>query len=161
MRPSSSFGSTFSNYEQERGKPQPGVLHSVVQTNLLRQLVQFKPALIPLSELTLRLGDRDLTPDISVYTDFDVDYTRDETQATDPPLLAIEISSPTQGIQGLIEKIRFLLQHGVQLCWLIQPQLRTVTVFTGEMDSATHDRGVLTDPATDIEVDLDDVFAAP
>jgi Uma2 family endonuclease len=114
-----------------------------------------------LSELTLQLDDRNLTPDLCVYRDLNVDFMHDETQATDPPLLAVEISSPTQGIQGLVDTIRFLLQHGVQSCWLIQPQLRTVTVFTGEMDAAPHDRGALTDPATEIEVNLDDVFAAP
>lgn len=154
-------GRALSEYERERGKPMPSMLHSVVQTNLLGILLTYRPEYQVLSELTLQLDDRNQTPDLCVYRDLNVDFMHDETQATDPPLLAVEISSPTQGIQGLLDKIRFLLQHGVQSCWLIQPQLRTVTVFTGEMDSATHDRGVLTDPATNIEVDLDDVFAAP
>ncbi len=152
---------TLSDYERERGKPMPSKLHSVVQTNLLGVLLTYRPEYQVLSELTLQLDGRELTPDLCVYPDLDVDFTQDETQVTKPPLLAIEISSPTQGIQVLVDKIRFLLSHGVESCWLIQPQLRTITVFTGEMESATHDRGVLTDPATEIEVALDDVFSAP
>ncbi|PSQ95500.1 MAG: Uma2 family endonuclease [Bacteroidetes bacterium SW_9_63_38] len=152
---------TLSDYERERGKPMPSKLHSVVQTNLLGILLSYRPEYQGLSELTLQLDGRELTPDLCVYPDLDVDFTQDETQVTEPPLLAVEISSHTQGVQTLVDKTRVLLAHGVESCWLIQPQLRTVTVFTGEMDSATHDRGVLTDPATDMEVDLNDVFSAP
>lgn len=152
---------TLSEYERERGKPRLSKLHSVVQTNLLIELSAYRPELHALSELTLRLGDHDLTPDICVYANFDVDYTRDETQVTEPPLIAIEIASPTQGIQALIDKIRTLLHNGGQSGWLIQPQLRTVTVFTDEMEASTYDRGTLTDPATDLEIDLDADFSSP
>lgn len=137
----------------------PSKLHSVAQTNLIGQLLTYRPTFQVLSELTLRLDNRDLTPDLSVYRDLEVDFTRDETRMTDPPLLAIEISSPTQGIQDLVDKARFLLEHGVQSCWIVQPPLRTITVFTPDMESTTHSEGVVTDPATEIEVDLNDVFS--
>jgi Uma2 family endonuclease len=150
---------TISDYERERGKPTPSKLHSVAQTNLLIQLANYRPRLQALSELTLRLEGRDLTPDVSVYRDLEIDFTRDETQVTEPPLLAIEISSPTQGIQDLVDKARFLMEHGVESCWIVQPPLRTITVFTPDMESTTYSSGTVTDPATDIEVDLDDVFS--
>ena len=76
----------------------PGKLHSVAQTNLLIQFASYRPRIQAPSELTLRLDGRELTPDVSVYADLEVDFTRDETQVSEPPLLAIEISSPTQGI---------------------------------------------------------------
>lgn len=41
----------------------------------------------------------------------------------------------------------------------MQPPLRTITVFTPDMQSTTHSQGVVTDPATEIEVDLNDVFS--
>lgn len=76
----------------------------------------------------------------------------------DPPLLAVEIASPTQNIQDLIEKAEFLLDAGVQSCWLVQPPLRTVTLFPGTMDSTTVSSGSFTDPVLDIEVSIDAIF---
>lgn len=149
----------ISEYERERGKPRPSLLHSVTQTNLLRQLIEYRPVLQPLSELTLLLDGRELTPDVSVYVDLEIDFTRDETQVTEPPLLAIEISSPTQGIQDLVDKARFLMEHGVESCWIVQPPLRTITVFTPDMESTTYSSGTITDPATDVEVDVEKIFS--
>ncbi|PSQ89167.1 MAG: Uma2 family endonuclease [Bacteroidetes bacterium QS_4_64_154] len=149
----------LSDYERERGKPRPGLLHSLTQMNLIGQLAGYGPHFQVLSELTLRLGDRDLTPDLSVYRDLEVDFTRDETRMTGPPLLAIEISSPTQGIQDLVDKAWYLMEHGVESCWIVQPPLRTITVFTPDMDSTTYSSGVVPDLTTEIEVDLADVFS--
>jgi Uma2 family endonuclease len=148
-----------SDYERKRGKPMPSKLHSVVQTNLIIQLAAHRPTFTALSELTLRLGGRDLTPDLAIYRDLEVDFTQDELRMTDPPLVAVEIASPTQGMQDLIDTIRFLLEHGVQSCWLVQPQLRTITVFTeGALEPKTYSDGAVTDPVTDITVDLAEVF---
>lgn len=134
-------------------------MHSVVQTNLILALSPHRTEYTTLSELTLRLGERDVTPDIAIYRDLDVDFTQDELQMTDPPLVAVEIASPTQGMQDLIDTIRFLLAHGMPSCWLVQPQLRTITVFTeGGAEPKTYSEGTVTDPITDITVDLADVF---
>ncbi|MFB6098911.1 MAG: Uma2 family endonuclease [Salinibacter sp.] len=151
----------LSDYERERGKPVPSKLHSVVQTNLTGLFLQYRPRLQVLSELTLELDDRELTPDLSVYAELEVDFTHDELRMAEPPLLAVEIASPTQSVQDLVDKIRFLIGHGVQTCWLVQPPLRTITVFTEGMESTTYDQGSVTDPVTEIEVDVDEVFATP
>ena len=150
---------TLSDYERERGKPMPSKLHSVVQTNLLIHFASYRPRIQALSELTLRLDGHDLTPDVSVFADLEIDFTRDETQVTEPPLLAIEISSPTQGIQDLVDKARFLMEHGVESCWIVQPPLRTITVLTPDMESTTYSSGTVTDPATDVELDVEDIFS--
>lgn len=151
----------LSDYERERGKPMPSKLHSVIQKRLIIAFHPFEPPYTVFSELTLELDGRELTPDLSVYEHLDVDFTQDELRMTDPPLLTVEIASPTQGIQDLIDKIRFLLNSGVQSSWLVQPQLRTITVYSGDMASQTYSEGTVADPVLDIEVDLDDVFSAP
>ena len=78
---------------------------------------------------------------------------------TEPPLLDIDISSPTQGIQDLVDKARFLMEHGVESCWIVQPPLGTVTVFTPDMESTTYSSGTVTDPATEVEVNVDAIFS--
>jgi Uma2 family endonuclease len=148
-----------SDYERERGKPMPSKLHSITQKNLILALNEFEPPYTVFSELTLQLSDRDITPDLSIYGAQEIDFWQDEVRMTEPPLLTVEISSPTQGIQALVNKIRFLLENGVQSCWLVQPQLRTITVYTQALDSKTHSEGTVADPTLDVEVAIDDVFS--
>ncbi|WP_022835355.1 Uma2 family endonuclease [Salisaeta longa] len=152
---------TRSAYEEERGKPMPSKLHSIAQTNLIVTLSGYRPKYQVLSELTLRLGDLDVTPDLVVYRDLSVDFSVDEVRVTEPPLTAVEIASPTQGMQDLLDKIRDLLEHGVQSCWLVLPPLKTITVFTAGMESTTYSSGTITDPVTDIAVEWEAVFATP
>jgi len=151
----------ISDYERERGKPMPSKLHSLAQKKLILALHEFEPPYTVFSELTLQLGDREVTPDLSVYEAQEVDYLHDEIRLTEPPLLTIEIASPTQGIQALIDKARFLLDQDVQSCWLVQPQLRTITVYSGNMESTTYSEGTVPDPNLDIEVTIEEVFSVP
>ncbi len=69
-------------------------------------------------------------PDVSVYRRLkDVNALRDEVKGTEPPLLAVEILSPTQPLDDLVRKAEAYLAAGVGACWLVQPSLQTVTVF--------------------------------
>lgn len=148
----------ISKYERERGKPMPSKAHGYTQTNLIIELAAFRNRYTIFSELTLELDGREVTPDLSVYPKTDVDLVHDEVRVTDPPLLAVEIASPTQNVQNLIEKIEFLLDAGVQSAWLVQPPLRTVTVFPGHMDGTTVSDDTLTDPVLEIDIDVREVF---
>ena len=148
----------ISDYEQERGKPPPSKAHGYTQANLTIALPRYRDRYTMFSELTLELDRREIVPDLSVYPKTDVDLIHDEVRATDPPLLAIEIATATQNTQDLLERIEFLLGAGVQSCWLVQPPLRTVTVFPGSMDGTTVSSGSVTDPVLEIEVPLDEIF---
>ena len=149
---------SISDYERERGKPMPSKAHGYIQLNLGVALAAFRDQYTSFSELTLELDGRELTPDLSVYPKTDVDLVHDEVRVTDPPLLAVKIASPTQNIQDLIDKIEFLLGAGVQSCWLVQPPLRTVTLFPDTLDGTTISSGSFTDPVLDIEVSIDAIF---
>jgi hypothetical protein len=41
----------------------------------------------------------------------------------------------------------------------VQPPLGTVTVFTPDMESTTYSSGTVTDPATEVEVNVDAIFS--
>ena len=149
---------TISDYERERGKPMPSKAHGYTQSNLNIALAEFRDRYTIFSELTFELDGRELTPDLSVYPKTEVDLVHDEVRATDPPLLAVEIASPTQNVQDLVKKIEFLLETGVQSCWLVQPPLRTVTLFPDTLDGTTVSSGSFTDPVLDIKVSIDAIF---
>jgi Uma2 family endonuclease len=84
----------------------------------------------------------------------------------EPPLVAIEIASPTQATQDLADKIRQMLAAGVQSCWLVQPPMQAITIYTdrrcaaGVFGRPARRQGPLEDPATGIEIDGAEVFAS-
>lgn len=121
-------------------------------------MAKFRDQYTIFSELTLELDGRELTPDLSVYPKTDIDLVHDDVHATEPPLVTVEIGTPTQSIQDLIERIDFLLDAGVHSCWLVQPPLRTVTLFPGTLDGTTVSSGSFTDPVLDIEISVDSIF---
>jgi Uma2 family endonuclease len=49
-----------------------------------------------------------------------------------PRTLAIEIVSPDQSVPDLREKCRFYLRHGVDVCWLVEPEQRWVEVWDSD-----------------------------
>jgi Uma2 family endonuclease len=155
---STSSPQTVSDYERERGKPMPSKAHGYTQANLIGALLSYRDRFTIFSELTLALDEREVTPDLSLYAAADVDLLHDDVRVQEPPLLAVEIQSPTQSLQALIDKIEFLLGAGVQSCWLVQPPLRTVTVFPGALNGTTVSNGTVVDPVLDIEIGAAAVF---
>ena len=45
-----------------------------------------------------------------------------------PPLLAAEILSPSDTHEDVVEKLHLYLELGVAVVWILDPDLRTVTV---------------------------------
>ena len=146
-----------SDYEIERGKPLPDLHHSAVQVSLAVQLFGQKDFSV-FSELTIRLGDRKYTPDLSIYPFETVDYTQSESPRTFAPLVCIEIISPPQTTVELLGKSKAYFAHGVKSCWIVDPALQTITILQpGELRRIVNS-GIATDPATGLTVDLAKAF---
>ena len=104
--------------------------HSNICVEIIEQILenrQFKP----LPELTLNV-ENGLTPDISVYLRENVkpNYARDVTRYFEMPLVAIEVISPSQNIQTLLEKAETLVENGVKAVWTIEPFTNSIVVTT-------------------------------
>lgn len=145
-------------YEQERDKPLPSRNHGFIQAVITGELLRYREKYTAFSELTLQLGDVRITPDLCVYPKMEMNFQEDEVRMTEPPLLAVEILSPTQSQQEVVDRISDMLEAGVESCWLVQPATETITLFAGEGKPTTVSTGTLRDPATDIEIDLADIF---
>lgn len=50
------------------------------------------------------------------------------TQLEGPPLLAVEILSPSDKLEDVGSKVDLYLQSGVQIVWLIEPHFQTVAI---------------------------------
>src|SRR5437773_9981635 len=114
-------------YEEERGKPMPSLNHSIVQSNLIVEFARHDDFRV-CSELTLEIEGTHYTPDLSIYPKQPADFRHDEIARRELPLLAVEILSPTQSHQEVVEKAELYLRNGVKSCWIVSPPFRTVTI---------------------------------
>ena len=152
----------LSEYEKERGKPTPSWNHGTTQHRLSGLLFAYEDEYSIASELSLDLDGLPIgtTPDLCIYSKKNTNFLHDEVRLTEPPLVAVEIASPTQSTQDIVDKIQQMLAAGVQSCWLVQPAMQAITVYAAEGAAPkTVSDGPLDDPATDIEIDVAEVFA--
>jgi Uma2 family endonuclease len=135
----------------------PSLNHSYVCFQLLRQLTR-NERFYSLPEITLDI-DNGLTPDIAVFPAESIhpDFFNDVTRLSHPPLLAIEVISPSQNIQAMLDKARTLVRAGVKAVWTVEPFTRSVFVTTPGGDALFHGELVETEG---IRVDFAKVFSA-
>jgi Uma2 family endonuclease len=148
----------LTSYEQERGKPMPSRNHAIVQMNLGIEFAKNRQYRV-MSEVALELAGRPFTPDLSIYPRQPVDFRRDDVRLTDPPLLAVEIFSPTQGYQEIMDKVETYLKQGVKSCWVVNPPQRAITIYLADGSEKTYVEGEIKDPATGLSADLGAVFS--
>ena len=117
--------------------PRPRSRHSRAETELAPS---WRPGAGParaarrgrLREAGFRLS-RD--PDSTVG--IDVAYVSAEVAAREPdaayfegpPVLAVEILSPSDTLEDIDEKVELYLEMGVAIVWVVHPRFRTVTVY--------------------------------
>ncbi|MFZ4763727.1 MAG: Uma2 family endonuclease [Roseimicrobium sp.] len=145
-------------YRAERGKPMPSENHAAIQMNLGVEFIRRHPELRPHGELTLNIGGKPYTPDISVYPRKPLDLAHDVSRKKEPPLTVVEIFSPQQGSQEIMDKVDVYFAHGVKSCWIVSPPLHTIQIRTATGYVAQFGHGIATDPDTGLSVDVDAVF---
>ncbi len=120
----------------------PTLNHSNLCADIMEQIWEIR-TFKPLPELTLDIGNG-ITPDISVYLRerMKPDYWHDVVRYSEMPLLAIEVVSPSQGVQGLVEKAETLLAHGVKAVWVVEPVTKSIVVVTPDGKKARQNQVV-------------------
>jgi Uma2 family endonuclease len=148
----------ISDYERERGKPMPSKTHAVTQENLLDVFIPYKHLYRRLPELTLRLNGEKFVPDISLYPRNASDWYENEIEMTLPPLLTIEIVSPSQSIDEMSIKAEKYIAAGVRSVWLVLPSLAGVMILHAGRKARFFSEGDLIDDELDIRFPIDEVF---
>jgi len=150
----------LSEYEIERGKPIPSKNHAIVQSNLLFHLrLRFGNLFTILPELTIDFPIRDRVPDLAIYNQVTFTPGEDEVVMTEMPLGLIEILSPQQGLQELMQKRKEYFTAGVSSYWLVIPDLLTIYVYYSADDYDVFTRQeTLTDKKLNIELSLAEIF---
>jgi Uma2 family endonuclease len=114
-------------------KPMPNAEHGVLVAEVIIELGLYRRSyggsLGP--ERRVRLGDA------GNYRLPDASYWAPGRPHGDDsiPTLAVEVRSPGQAMVELRQKCRVYRSAGVDLCWLFDPQTRTVEIFEGSRDA--------------------------
>lgn len=138
----------------------PSKLHSYLQSTLDGVFHQF-PQFSVFANLTIIIAGTDYIPDISVYPKLTINFFEpDEIRMTELPRMVIEIVSPTQTIQEVLDKFPIYFQAGIQSCWLVIPQTKTVAVYTAPtVAQVVSMTGEVVDPVLDVRIPLAQIFA--
>ena len=162
-------------FELERGEvlemPPPGKYHGFVCGNISAILWHFAASRGRGYVCTNDAGvivdsdpDTVCGPDVTFYEDAQTSDNMDRQYAADPPLLAVEVMSPTDRINRVNIRIAQLLSRGVRMVWVIDPEARDVSVYT-----SGHDPLLLTGDDTltaeellpGVSIPVRDLFAMP
>lgn len=146
------------SYEEERGKPMPSFHHGAVQANLIIEFARNRNYR-GVSEVALLIDGVSYTPDISVYPRKALDFRHDTVRMKELPLVAVEIFSPSQGSLEIMEKVETYLAAGVKSVWVVAPPLTSITIYTPDGRQKGFIEGTATDPATGIQVEMEQVFS--
>jgi Uma2 family endonuclease len=113
--------------------------HARTTTNLAAVLKQWKDQLNPPAGEVLT-GDAAfcLDRDPASTVEIDVAYVSAELAKHAPddvfliegaPILAVEVLSPSDTHEGVVENLELYLESGVAVVWIVDPDLRNVTVY--------------------------------
>jgi Uma2 family endonuclease len=150
----------LSQYEIERKKPMPTLIHGAIQANLIVQLaIKYPNQYRIASEVTLDTKPDGSTPDLVLYPMSELDYKNDPSRRTDAPLLTIEIQSPSQSTKDIVSTLEPYFYFGVKSCWIVVPDLQAILVYDNPFNySFFHNIEMLKDANLNIEISLAEVF---
>jgi Uma2 family endonuclease len=113
---------------------------------------------LDLSQYEVR-SKEEIKPDLSIYPKRGLSRPQDILRMREMPLLAIEIVSPKQGVYDLIEKFKIYFDLGVQSCWLVEPAINAITVYSSIYEWETYTRGDIVDQKLGIRLPIHDIFS--
>ncbi len=148
-----------SQYEIERNKPMPNIIHGAIQTQLGFLFKQsYQSQYLFLSEVSLATTPSS-TPDICIYPKKKLSLKTVKAKEEEAPLITIEIQSPSQSIDELQKKAWDLyFPMGVQSAWIVIPALKAIKILLPDDREFFFNAGILKDPVTNIEIDIEKVF---
>lgn len=131
--------------------------HSGVQAKLSSLLIGLN-AYSVFTELSLEIGGVEYKPDICVYPKRGMSRPRDIMKMSEMPLMAIEILSTRQIIDDLIDRFEIYFNNGIRSCWLVEPAIEAITVYSSLSEYRTYGSGDAVDEKMNIRLPIQMIF---
>lgn len=113
-------------------KPMPKTRHSILQKRLSTEVDNHSEAYTALPELRCTFAGRSVVPDIAViaWDRIQVNEVGEpEDNFIEAPDWSIEILSPSQNVNRVIDNLLHCIRHGCQLGWMLDPDDYSVLIF--------------------------------
>ena len=131
-------------YEYVKGElvpmPDASIKHSEIGINLIHYLHihvrQNNLGRVYSLETSFKVGERVLKPDIAYVSAERLSDDKDKGYPI-PPDLAVEVVSSSDIQSRILDKVRAYLDAGTRCVWVVEPTLKTVTVYQSETDIKT------------------------
>lgn len=139
----------------------PNLTHGAIQANLVFELkTAYRTKYRIASEVTLATLPASNTSHVVIYPAITLEYLHEPVERTDVPLVCIEIQSPSQSLEQMVDKTTMYFDFGVKSCWIVAPAVQGIFVY----DRPGHyqffyEADVLHDPNTGFELHLPAIFA--
>ncbi len=150
---------TFDLIEEYQSEDIMSLNHSYLTYTTLKALGNYDTQYSIMPELEFELVFGRAKPDVSICNKMTINWFDDVVRPKEPPIVAIEILSPKQGLADLTDKFKIYFPSGVQSIWVIIPTFREIQIITPDLDYISFQKkGLLKDPVTGFEMSLDVVF---
>lgn len=118
-------------------KPMPKTCHAILQKRILAEVDRHSEVYTALPELRCTFGGRSVVPDVAVvaWNRIQVNAAGEpEDNFLEPPDWSIEILSPDQRANWVLDNLLHCIKHGCQLGWLINPDDYSVLIFAPQRE---------------------------
>jgi len=118
-------------------KPMPKTRHSILQKRLLAEVDSQTADYTALPELRCTFGGRSIVPDVAVIAWNRINLNEigePEDDFTEAPDWTIEILSPDQKVNRVIDNILHCLKHGSRLGWMLDPDDYSILTFIPQQE---------------------------
>jgi Uma2 family endonuclease len=113
-------------------KPMPKIRHSILQKRLLTEVDSHSESYTALPELRCTFSGRSVVPDIAVISWDRIQVNElgePEDNFIEAPDWSIEILSPDQKANRVIDNLLHCIKHGCRLGWMLDPDDYSVLIF--------------------------------
>lgn len=134
--------------------------HSELQSHLSFLLrLAYRSQYSILTELDFEFASGKTRPDLCILPKRQADWLIDEIVVQDVPITTIEILSPEQSLNSLVERVyKKHFPAGVKTVWIVSPTIQVVTIFLPNRQSINFTEGLVNDPVTGIQLSVSEIF---
>lgn len=146
--------------ESEISKSMSSRNHAKIQSRMAKILGnQYDENYDILTEFEVELLGKRVVPDVCICPYEPSNWQHDVIRGAELPLLLVEILSPRQAFEDIMEKIRDIyFPAGAKSVWVVLPSTESIVVFKPNIKPQTFNQGILKDATSGFEIDLDKVF---